>query len=218
MTAEQIKAVADAARTAAIHEANKHGDRCAFAIVVCGLDVGSSMTVRSNVKGDTAEGVIRILQNGVQALRNKGGGLILLSSLALLIGALLVGAGCGSVEANDATDVARGGAAGEQTPGTGGAGGAAAAGVAGGGAAGDTGTGGVAGGAGASGGAAADGGAGLDAGLTGAAGAGGSCAPRGAICYQCPAPAPTCAVANHGAWSCCDQVGAPTCDPTWCRQ
>lgn len=227
MTRDQIDDVAKAARVAAIGQAVKHGNRCVFAIVVCGLDVGAPMAVASNLTDPAKpEDITRILQNGIRAIQNNpgggktGGGLILLSALLLWLGALLVASGCGSVEAM--TDA--------NTGGTDRGGAVAAAGAAGGGAGGNAGAGGMAGGpvagaggaAGATGGAAAGGAAAgdVDAGMTGAAGAGGSCTPReaGAICYQCPAPAPTCAVPNRGAWACCDKGGTPSCDLTWCRQ
>jgi hypothetical protein len=233
MTQEQINDVALAARMAAIGQAKLHGDRCAFAIVVCGLDVGSGLAVQTNVKGNRPPDVVRILQNGIRALENKGGGLIILSVLALLLGIAAIGvacSGCGSVASveasNDATTDGAAGTGGVPAAGTAGStGGDVPAGMAGSNDAGAAGAAGTAGGA-AGGGQAAGaagmtgtGGAGAgDAGMTGAAGAGGSCAPRGSLCYQCPAPAPTCPTSGGGRFLCCGKDGAPSCDPAWCAQ
>lgn len=241
MTREQIDDVAKAARVAAIGQAIQGGNRCVFAIVVCGLDVGAPMAVQSNLAEGKNEDIARILQNGLRALQNSPtgktgrGGLIVLSALVLWLGAMfMAAAGCGSVT-TEADHVETGGdgggaVAGAGAAGAGAGGNAGSTGVAGGGHTGDLGAAGAAGGAAAGGG--AGGGGDVDGGMTGAAGGGGltgaagagdagkTCAQRvtGAICYQCPAPAATCSVPNRGAWLCCDQAGAPSCDLTWCRQ
>lgn len=221
MTQEQINDVALAARMAAIGQAQKNGDRCVFAIVVCGLEVGAPLAVQTNVKGARPADVVRILQNGIHALQNRGGGLILLAALLLWVGAIAIASGCGSV-----TTEAQHDAVGD-VPGTGTAGAVAGAGASGG-----IGSGGMAGGAvtdaavtaGSSGGTATGGTAGDgtapagSGGMTGAIDAGMTCAARAALCYQCPPPAPICSDARHGAWTCCDQIGRPACDLTWCRQ
>jgi hypothetical protein len=230
MTQQQIDDVAIAARLAAIGQAQKGGDRCAFAIVVCGLEVGAPMAIQTNVVGAKPADVVRILQNGIRALQNTRGGIVLLSALLLWLGAMTIAvAGCGSVTAEGASDAQsdRAGAAGAGAGGDAGAGGAG--GVAGGADPGAAGADGATGGA-AAGGAAGDGAAGAGgSGLTGAAGGGGltgaagtagapSCAPRvsGALCYHCPEPSPTCPTSGRGAWLCCNKEGIPSCDLGWC--